>query len=528
MPEIKDEESLRAWLETRPPEDARIISARASLRALPGAASLFQFEKIKRPYDIILPIFRAAAAGNSAAIWVRMRPRLLEASEASALSAHSASNSFASAHSARSAARSASNAAHSATGSADITYAATTSAAFSVAAASEAALNLSTSNSPDAKLAVWAALDKDADRLEQGMAHLTLAVQPLWPDTPPEGLAQAWPTLRARLLEADPTWQVWTDWYQDRLDGKPINEALEIEKALIPDEDWDTGPAHVNAIIAELIAKHVPRLPESAPTPTDYVFTDDILEVAEAEVVASPNDATEVAWSVLRETLGGLKQGGISNSMRVAPAIDRTLSALGESPDQIDIIRCGMAGMELQAFSEIADSVLMEDAAAMLKAAVAQHALLVAQFEEWRAFKAQLMPPLGERQAEREAVRDAADLHHEMAEDGLLSEAADARMSEEAAAALPEPAVTGEVVTAEPESERGFLRSIRAAVRAFAADVLTKMRENAVKASAVGIPAGAGFVFVRYSETLTALATKLPTEFGWVLQWIQWLKAALV
>ena len=523
MPTITDEDSLKAWLDSRPAEDARLIAARAALRALPGLAWLFRSDRITAPFAIILPVFRAIAVASVAAKMPTQRQQVQEAARSAAstaLSAHSA-------HSARSAADSARSAADSAYSARSAALSAR-SAALSAYSAHSAALSARST----AASAAWKAVEQDAVGLEDGMAHGAFMTVPLWHEAgPPEGLAEAWPELRDRLLAEDPLWHVWTDWVQDQLAGRTMIEALEVKKALIPDEDWEKGPAHVNAIIAGLIEKHatseVPELPEPAPTPTEYVFNGEVLDIVPESEAPSPNDATEIAWAVLKESLETLKQGGVSNSMRIMPAVDRTLASLGDAAESVNVVRCGMAGMELEAFARTADGVLMEDAAAMLKAVVAQHALFISQFDEWQSLKAKLHQPLAAREDERSAVSDAADLHKQMADDCVLSDAAETRMSEEEAAALPEPAVTGEVVEAEPESQRGFLRSVRAALRAFAVDVLAKMRGQAITATALTVPSAAALAFVKYSDTLTKLAATLPSEFGWVLQWIQWLKSIL-
>jgi len=46
----------------------------------------------------------------------------------------------------------------------------------------------------------------------------------------------------------------WHDWYQGFLDGKPLDWNLQREVALIPDADWEKGPAHIAGVI-ELIRK---------------------------------------------------------------------------------------------------------------------------------------------------------------------------------------------------------------------------------------------------------------------------------
>ena len=77
-------------------------------------------------------------------------------------------------------------------------------------------------------------------------------------------ISAKWAELKDVLLPFDQNWQVWMDWYEDRLRGtdhpnsRPLIEALELERVLIADEDWEQGPQHVNAMIAALEAKYRP------------------------------------------------------------------------------------------------------------------------------------------------------------------------------------------------------------------------------------------------------------------------------
>lgn len=55
------------------------------------------------------------------------------------------------------------------------------------------------------------------------------------------------------LFESDMTkWSFWREWYQGFLDGKPLDWDLQREVALIPDEDWDKGPAHIASLIDQI------------------------------------------------------------------------------------------------------------------------------------------------------------------------------------------------------------------------------------------------------------------------------------
>lgn len=79
---------------------------------------------------------------------------------------------------------------------------------------------------------------------------------------PAETHRQTWIELKRTLGSLDEGWEVWTDWYDDilrgadHLDSRPLIEELEVARVLIPDADWEKGPAHINALIAALEAKY--------------------------------------------------------------------------------------------------------------------------------------------------------------------------------------------------------------------------------------------------------------------------------
>lgn len=65
------------------------------------------------------------------------------------------------------------------------------------------------------------------------------------------------------LVRPDEHWDVWSEWYDAVLAGKPpygklsvrARESLEVSIALIPEADWEKGAAHVNKLIKDMIAK---------------------------------------------------------------------------------------------------------------------------------------------------------------------------------------------------------------------------------------------------------------------------------
>ncbi|MEO0823015.1 MAG: hypothetical protein AAF074_21635, partial [Pseudomonadota bacterium] len=91
-------------------------------------------------------------------------------------------------------------------------------------------------------------------------------------------------------------------------------------------------------------------------------------------------------------------------------------------------------------------------------------------------------------------------------------------------AALPPSAADGTVPAPEEVSRVGYLRSTLAAVRAFAVDVVTEFYKIVVQGTAAAIVTGSAAVLLAQSDTLLALATKLPADWAWVAEFLTWLR----
>jgi hypothetical protein len=59
--------------------------------------------------------------------------------------------------------------------------------------------------------------------------------------------------MKAMLHAAKQDWQVWTIWYDDRLDGRVRDKTRELAYVRIQEALWDQGPAVVNAEIERRI-----------------------------------------------------------------------------------------------------------------------------------------------------------------------------------------------------------------------------------------------------------------------------------
>jgi hypothetical protein len=81
---------------------------------------------------------------------------------------------------------------------------------------------------------------------------VSLLAQPLWPLAAPAEVAQLWIQLQRDLLGLDAGFEVWIDWYQDRLDGKSFDWEIERQWALLSQEQLSQSPAEINAYLKEL------------------------------------------------------------------------------------------------------------------------------------------------------------------------------------------------------------------------------------------------------------------------------------
>ena len=254
--EINDQESLEAWLEGQSLEVAAAIAARTALRVAPltfrDARKARSAKEVSAFLVLTSVVFRASALARVAA---KYPARANELNAAALVAA------------ARAAAAVAADAAAGgwAAASAACVLAAAADAADAAALAAPFAIPLAAPARPSFP-AAWAAADWavreemcfDASALQK-LGVRELADFRLWSRSAAEWVEGAWEGLKLALPE-DEGWDVWIDWYEDRLRGGSRGEAHELIFVSTPLDVWDKGPAAANA----WIKSHLPGAPSRA------------------------------------------------------------------------------------------------------------------------------------------------------------------------------------------------------------------------------------------------------------------------
>ena len=245
--EIRGRETLEAWLRDQPPHVAAAVSVRAALRALTGAAWFFGMGGTRdRARLYALAILRCGLVS----LLDLVRPGAGPAVEAAAISPMTDGL------------EDAANVAYDLSTGPDDAFAAhvaVRSAIMAVQRASERLLPHPRSRGlPDGLAAddEWNAIRWDCRSLAARATSGVVAVARLWPNDAPEETARRWAALAAALRSHSRGWEFWIDWYEDVVAGRLETWVMLEEIAAIPEADWAQGSRHVNALIAEIVARH--------------------------------------------------------------------------------------------------------------------------------------------------------------------------------------------------------------------------------------------------------------------------------
>ncbi|MCA1298912.1 hypothetical protein [Stappia indica] len=99
-----------------------------------------------------------------------------------------------------------------------------------------------------------AAVKLDIQKLEAGTSPQKLTLTSLWHGGVPQRERSEWRQFRRFLLSHNEDWDIWTDWYEDRLAGKPAIPVLDVARVTLPDGLWKQGAKAVNAELKRIRA----------------------------------------------------------------------------------------------------------------------------------------------------------------------------------------------------------------------------------------------------------------------------------
>jgi hypothetical protein len=271
-----------------------VLAARAALRVLPLlwlANGRYKSGDIEA--DVVLPVFRAAAVAWAAGKYPAQTIELATFADADRAVAAAAARTAAFAEAAFAAARA--DAAFAAgRGDAAAVAAATDAASAAVRADAAAAAANATFVAVRAGAAAADSFAADSSAIENGLRGEELAGRKLWPGKRPPQITVLWSGMKKALLAQGDDWEVWTKWYDDRLNGRRSIESLEAARVFIREEIWRQGPKVVNAEIKKLIEEFSP-LDQAAERealrqrPAAFQF-----RIANGKVDAAPEDAVAI------------------------------------------------------------------------------------------------------------------------------------------------------------------------------------------------------------------------------------------
>ncbi|MGB0508118.1 MAG: hypothetical protein ACPGGK_18180, partial [Pikeienuella sp.] len=252
MPEFSSEKELESWLGDKAIEWSVVVGVRTALRALMAAAPDLQ-RIFDNPFESRLPAFCSSAAhwfvisfpSEAAMTGVTGTEFIADAAKAIDRVADSY---FAS--------------------EADAAFLAIESSAKLVMATSVNLAAAATSETAGwaelvdigAYVSSWNEVNLDCDALETGTTPAALAATKLWHQGDGKMYA-AWNKFCAELLtHKGENWQVWVDWFQDRIAGRPGIEVIELDRVNLITEHWEDGPVKLNGLIAQMEADHRARI----------------------------------------------------------------------------------------------------------------------------------------------------------------------------------------------------------------------------------------------------------------------------
>jgi len=251
-------------------------------------------------------------------------------------------------------------------------------------------------------------LAQDLDDLRAAPEAAGIAELPIWlGDAPPQWAMQQWDSLKGKLLEAG--WDVWVDWYYDRLAGTGRSKAHDFAYVQVPNELWPQGSAAVNDWIRNRLYEAaglllpetapdrpeeniVPAVPEQRPAAIEPIWSNGRLTLPSkpAKLDLTGRKFT-AALKSLREELRTFADD-IAGEANIDKRFVAHVGSLADkipqkAPRQTELFRLGHASVVFAAYAKTVDGQWPDFLAARYHAIVLHFERTMLQSPLWREFK---------------------------------------------------------------------------------------------------------------------------------------------
>jgi hypothetical protein len=352
-----DKEAVVGWLNQQAHDVVVVFAARAALRVLPT----MRFGSVGGPIrlatrTLVLRAFRAVATAWAVAAYPQARTELNNAAR-DALSGLGDIK-------AQLPVRAAVYAAATAAGASDVVMQ-------HAATVIDYALDAAAAGGRDPFRSLLDAFAVDAGLLSDRHSPVTLANSQLWPGKiTPVSIRDAWNELQDGLLAENEKWEVWTSWYERRLNGDISDPDLEIAKATLGHSFWEQDPKEVNAHLNEMTEERevfssaleqeeeeeeeeeeappdIAEIPRQTPAASQFVVN----QQGELDLLPDPptkDDAQSELYLEVRYKALALSSLGHNQLADVAEPVSRFLAALPEDYGGVSIARIWSRGNTLR------------------------------------------------------------------------------------------------------------------------------------------------------------------------------------
>ncbi|WP_167730257.1 hypothetical protein [Terasakiella sp. SH-1] len=424
MTQVQNRKEFEAWLKEQDRWVSVAMAARIGLRVLPKLGPVIVQDPKEYSATIVLPVFRAIAVP-----WVAGTRPTQGTEFRAAYAADAAAAAYAAVYAAYAAA-----AAYAAV------YAADADADAAAVYAADAAAAAYAAYAAAAYVNIWEEIHLDIAAIETGATVEQLMERPLWGKMP-DDVKEHWQELKQALLGLDENWQVWTQWYEDRLisgpkpNGRPVYYPLEKERVLIPDEDWEKGPAHVNGLIARIEERYrgisEPSGQQAASLEFERKPNGKIGRQPLQPQKAEDEEQAEIwreAWEGIRFSFDDLlEMQPARNLPRLQPILKRYDRALSQDFDDMSVVQLGQMGQRLLELLNRNTDMLSDDVTGEISALLASHHDFIRQMPRWQKFLAARNDDIGKEDVAlsltlgHQSIEEPEMLEKEAAEDVELS-----------------------------------------------------------------------------------------------------------